>query len=83
MLVLNNGAFIVLFDPEERRDAGGKLLNPPMLFVLMYDAERDVATKERISFLAAKTLSREKFELAMRELAFARRIARERAAAAE
>lgn len=76
MLVLNNGAFIVLFDPDETRGDDGKLLNPPQLFVLMYDVERDVATKERISFLAARALSREKFEMAMRELAEARRVAR-------
>lgn len=81
MRVLNNGAFIVLFDPDETRDVRGKLLNPPQLLLLVYDVETLVATAERISFLAAKTLSREKFEAAMYELAEARRIAREVVAA--
>lgn len=82
MLVLNNGAFVVLFDPDETRDAGGKLLNPPQLFVLMYDIEYGVAMVERISFKAAKALAREKFEVAMAELAQARAVARDVAEAA-
>ena len=65
---INDCVLMIARNTPENRQINGKLANPPVMYVMWFDAEMAEARCERISFGAARALAPEKYAQAMEQL---------------